>query len=166
MNSLAYSMKKVHIGGVDLEQSTNKKWGNHDPFFNNKFPFNEANALKGLESFDLSSINNYVQNAILHAMPGDITKYPDIHPDIFETHHFVIVKLKLPKKLNPNNIRVFIQANHIKLEGWTNEKEHMIKLPCSVLSSKSNALFKQGVLEIKMPKIKFRDRYQEVFIRF
>jgi HSP20 family molecular chaperone IbpA len=159
---LAYSMKKVFIGGIGLEQSTDKRWGNLDPFFNNKF-FNDANPLEGI---DLSSINNYVQNAISHVMPSETTIHPDVHPDIFETHNFVIVKLKLPKNVNPSNIRLFIQANHIKLEGWANEKEQIIKLPSSVQSTKSKALFKQGVLEIKMPKIKFRDRFHEVFIRF
>jgi hypothetical protein len=142
-----------------LDESTNKKWTDQDSFFGKKFPFGDVNAL---EKFDLSSINAYVQNVLSNVPHSGAL----LSPETFETHHWVIVQIKLPKKVHPKNLRVFINARNIKIKGQDEGDEQLIKLPCSVVPAESKAQFKQGILEIKMPKVKYKEHFHEVFIQF
>jgi HSP20 family molecular chaperone IbpA len=142
-----------------LDESTNKKWTDRDSFFGKKFPFGDV---KPLENFDLSSIKAYVQNVLSNVPHSDAI----LSPEIFETLHVVIVQIKLPKKLNPKNLQVLINAHNIKIKGQSEEEGQLIKLPCSVIPAASKAHYKQGILEIKMPKVRYKEHFHEVFIQF
>ena len=115
-----------------------------------------------LNQFDLSSIQKYVQNAISSMSSIEEAK---LSSEVFETHTDVIARIKLPSKLHPRNVRVHVNTMNLKLEGLLEGKEKIFNLPCTVNAGISTALFKQGVLEIKMPKLKPRDRYHEVPVR-
>jgi HSP20 family molecular chaperone IbpA len=142
-----------------LDVSSNKKWTDQDSFFNKKFPFGDVNPL---EKFDLSSISAYVQNVLSNVPHVDAMQ----DAETFETHHWVIVQIKLPKKQHPKNLRVLVNAHHIKIKGQTEGEGQLIKLPCSVVPTAAKAQFKQGILEIKMPKVKYKEHFHQVFIQF
>jgi HSP20 family protein len=141
-----------------LDLPAGKKWTN-DTFFNKKFPFNDANPL---ENYDLSSINAYVQNVISQATTGEVK----LSTEVFETHRSVIAKIKLPKQLHPKNLRIQVNANNIKIEKTEGNEEQIIHLPCRVDPSGRKAVYKQSVLEIRIPKVNTKDPYHEVFIRY
>jgi HSP20 family molecular chaperone IbpA len=142
-----------------LDLPNNKKWTDRDSFFNKEFPFRDVNPL---ENFDLSSINAYVQNVLSNVSHSDTM----LSSETFETHHSVIVQLKLPKKVHPKNLRVLINAHNIKINGQNEGEGQLIKLPCSVVPTGSKAQYKQGILEIKMPKVRFKEHFHEIFIQF
>ena len=146
------------MGAMYLNESAEKKWTN-DSFFNKKFPFNHANPL---ENYDLSAINSYVQNVLSQATVGEVM----LNAEVFETHQSVIAKIKLPKQLHPRNLRIRINANHIKIEKTENNVEQIIHLPCRVDPNGRKAVYKKNILEIRIPKVKAKDRYHEVFIRY
>lgn len=141
-----------------MDNSAGKKW-TQDSFFDKKFPFKHADPL---ENYDLSSINAYVQNVLSQATIGEAR----LSTEVFETHQSVIVKIKLPKQLHPRNLRIKVNSNHIKMEKTEGNEEQIIPLPCRVDPTGRKAVFKQSILEIRIPKVKTRDPYHEVFIRY
>ncbi|QGQ98645.1 hypothetical protein EHS13_29070 [Paenibacillus psychroresistens] len=139
-----------------MDQSTIKKWANQDIFSNKKFPFTNDNPL---ENYDLSSIHSYVQNVLSQVSTGDEM----LRSEIFETHQWVIAKIKIPNKLHPKNLRVWVNATHVKIEKAPEGKEQILNLPCRVDPHAKKAIYKKGILEIRIPKVKYKDRYHEVF---
>jgi HSP20 family molecular chaperone IbpA len=139
-----------------LDELSSKKWANPDIFSNKKFPFTNDNPL---ENFDLSSIQSYVQNVLSQVTTGDAM----LSAEIFETHQSVIAKIKIPSQLQPKDLRVWVNANHIKIEKSPEGKEQILNLPCSVDPNGKKAIYKKGILQIRIPKVKNKDRYHEVF---
>jgi HSP20 family molecular chaperone IbpA len=144
------------LGAIHLDEFTSKKWANPDIFFNKKFPFTNDNPL---ENYDLSSIQSYVQNILSQVTTGDAM----LSAEIFETHQSVIAKIKIPSQMQPKNLRVWVNANHIKIEKSPEGKEQVFNLPCSVDPNGKKALYKKGILQIRMPKVNYKDRNHEVF---
>jgi len=142
---------------MEEDATNNEKWAQGDSFFNGKSPFSYVNPL---EKLDLSSLHNYVQNAISRVSMGE----PALISEVFETHQYAIAKIKISKKLYSNQLRVFVNYNQIKLEGLTGYKAQIINLPCHVEASNCKAIYRQGILEIKLPKVKYKNYYHEVFI--
>jgi HSP20 family molecular chaperone IbpA len=153
---MTYSMENVKLGAIQMDESTNKKWANPDIFSNKNFPFTNDNPL---ENYDLSSIQSYVQDVLSKATTGDAM----LSAEIFETHQSVIAKIKIPSHLPPQNLRVWVSANHIKIEKSPEGKEQILNLPCSVDPNGKKTLYKKGILQIRIPKVKYKDRYHEVF---
>jgi len=147
------------MGAIQLDDSAKKTWTNQDSFFDKKFPFHQANPL---ENYDLSSIHSYVQNVLSQVAVGD----EKLIVEVFETHQSVIAQIKIPKQLNPRSLKIWVKTSHIKIERTQDNKEQLISLPSNVDSNTSKAVYKQGILEVRMPKLKARDRYQEVLVRY
>ncbi|MEX2461452.1 MAG: Hsp20/alpha crystallin family protein [Paenibacillaceae bacterium] len=142
-----------------MDDSAEKTWTNQDSLFNKKFPFHNTNPL---ENYDLSSIHTYVQNVLSQVAVDELK----LRVEIFETHQSVIAKIKIPKHLDPRSLKIWVNTSHIKMERTQDNKEQMINLPSRVDSNTSKAVYKQGILEIRIPKLKARDRYHEVFVRY
>jgi hypothetical protein len=146
----------MNLGAIHLDESTNNKWANPDIFFNKKFPFTNDNPL---ENYDLSSINSYVQKVLSQVSTGDAM----LGAEIFETHLSVIAKIKIPNQMQLKNLRFWVNANHIKIERSPDGREQILNLPSIVDPLAKKAVYKKGILEIRIPKVKYKDRYHEVF---
>ncbi|NEW08022.1 hypothetical protein GK047_18645 [Paenibacillus sp. SYP-B3998] len=142
------------------------KWEQIEKFLGQKLPFGE----KGQTFLDnMTWVEGYVQDMLKKAMPGmdaSISSPGGISSEIFETHEHVIIKVKLSKEEDPKAIQVFVKSNQIKLLGFINGKNRIIKLPSLVLPKTVRVRYKQPTLEIKARKRGLKENYQEAFIRF
>ncbi|MFE5319513.1 Hsp20/alpha crystallin family protein [Paenibacillus sp. NPDC056579] len=117
---------------------------------------------------DTSWVGDYVEKVLEKSIPkkwGGHEPNPSSNhtAEVFETHNYVIVKLKMNDQANPN---VKIRTDQIKIEGLVKNKAQIIKLPCHVIPSGSRASYKDGILQIKMKKKKINKSYHEVNVRY
>ncbi|MFC3791781.1 Hsp20/alpha crystallin family protein [Paenibacillus sp. GCM10012307] len=83
----------------------------------------------------------------------------------FETHHFVIVKFDFVQEINPEELRLFIRPDKVKLEFPDGRREEIV-LPSIVLPDSYRALYKDGILQVKIRKRSLNRRYREAYIRW
>ncbi|HET7578928.1 MAG TPA: Hsp20/alpha crystallin family protein [Bacillales bacterium] len=120
---------------------------------------------------DMSWVKDYVNDVMKQAFPGQFSgkqqgsrsSGSNISSDVFETHHFIIARIDVPEDILPENIRVMFHANELRLEGVESEPK-VIRLPGNGLYKGSKALYKDHVLEIRIPK-KSREPFQEIPIQ-
>ncbi|RXZ78296.1 hypothetical protein EBB07_30040 [Paenibacillaceae bacterium] len=86
-------------------------------------------------------------------------------PRIFATHHFVIVQFKLGSRDHPDNYRLLVRPDRVKLQADTDERTQRAKLPCQIVPESCRALFKDGVLQVKLRKRRMSSQYYEAPIR-
>jgi len=129
------------------EEVYGEQWSKDDQFFKQKLP-----------RVDLSSIDKYVQNVLSHV--SDQTSIP--LPELFETHYSVIARMKVSSKADVKQIKISVNSTQLKLKGIYDREEKLIKLPCCVEAAYCKALLKNGILEVKMPKVKHNSSYYEV----
>ncbi len=86
--------------------------------------------------------------------------------ELFQTHRHVIVRFAVPGRINPRRLRVFAGIQRIRVEGLPSEGKQTVALPALVYGDSARALFKDGVLQVKLMKRPSNDRYDEVFIRY
>lgn len=115
---------------------------------------------------DMSWVEDYVQQMLQKTMPKN--KMPSTLgvndlPEVFETHHYVIVKLKLPK---PNNPIVHVRADRVTIEDSPKLKRQAVRLPSLVLPHLTRASHKDGILQIKMRKRKINKSTHEIHVRY
>ncbi|MCR8641204.1 Hsp20/alpha crystallin family protein [Paenibacillus sp. N1-5-1-14] len=146
----------------------NKKitnWFSNDPFFNTKFPFDK---LGDQSNLDPSFVEQYVKDVLTQASnnPMQVSNH-QLPYELFEMHHSVIAKLKLPKGIRPSSLVISINSSQIKIEGIGSNRDREQRIPLSipVVPSRSTATFKQDVLQIKMPKLS-KGHFVEVPIRY
>lgn len=121
---------------------------------------------KHLEQWkDTSWVEDYVKNILEKSLPSSSTlKRTTSSPsEIFETHHFVIMKMKMPENANPI---VKIRTDQVKVDGLSGSNSHIVRLPCHIDPQQSRASYKDGVLQIKMKKKKINKNYHEVAVRY
>lgn len=142
------------------------KWEQIEKFLGQKLPFGE----KGQTFLDnMSWVEGYVQDMLKKAMSGtavDISAQTVAPAEIYETHEHVIVKVKLDKDEDPKAMQVFVKSSQIKLTGFLNGNNRIVKLPALVLPRTARVVCKQRILEIKIRKRGLKENYQEAFIRF
>ncbi|CAH0120564.1 MULTISPECIES: hypothetical protein [unclassified Paenibacillus] len=139
------------------------EWAGQDPFFKNNVPFN---GLGDNFSLDMSSIENYVKDVLNRVSTMNIgSGETQLSCEVFETHHFVFVRIRIPKQINPKSLRIFLNTFQVKIEGLPGGREQMIKLPAPVVSMESRALYKEPYLQIKIPKLP-GESYDEVYVRY
>lgn len=118
---------------------------------------------------DPSWIGDYVQRLLkqVNLPKVNITPNSAVDSDVFETHKSVIVRVTVPKAVNPNLIRVWINTHHVRIEGIPDTRQkHTIALPAPVLAKSGRAVFKDGVLEIRIPKYSSERGYKEIYVQF
>lgn len=92
--------------------------------------------------------------------------------DVYETENEVIASCEIPGIENKDNIRIDVQEQHLTISGVINKMEEereenyfrkerfsgrfqrTVPLPCPVSAEGSQATYKQGILEVRMPKLK------------
>lgn len=151
-----------------MKKGMNMKWLGEDPFFKNHFPFKD---FKEHMDLDPADVDKYVEDAITKAL-GD-NRIPDfghagrtkLSHEIIDTHHFVIAKIKIPRRVHPENVWVQVSRTQLRINGVEEGEPQHIALPAPVNPTGAKATFKLGSLQIKIPKMN-SGRFQEVPVRY
>lgn len=139
----------------------------------NLFPFNKE-MKNQMQQMKPEEINKYVQNLMgqmfpqnMHGMPGSqgfmngfnteaASKQANpaaLNSSVFETHEFVFVRVPIKKEEWLREMRLYHTSNQMIIEHIPEkEDKHIITLPAIVKRKGSTAHFKDGFLEIKIPK--------------
>ncbi len=93
----------------------------------------------------------------------------DMAVDVYEENNNVVAEMNIPG-IDPENIEVSIEDNHLRISGEREEKqekqekqyhskeirrgsfERIVRLPAEVKTSEVDAEYKDGVLKVTMPK--------------
>ena len=119
-------------------------------------------------------INNYVQDVLGKLMPGNMKAginpaemfqgfQSSVSPPIstsdrlqstaFETHNYVYVRIPIKQEEWVKKLRIYHTSNQLIIEHIPHhEDKHTITLPAIVKKKGATATFKDGVLEVKIPK--------------
>lgn len=112
-------------------------------------------------------IDEYIQDIlsqILPFNPKSSARRTRIKPDIFETHHSVIVRLRIPEGVNVKRLRLFLSTNQVCISGL-HEREEVISLPALCRYSGCKAQLKDDILEIRIAK-ELNEPYREIDIQY
>lgn len=78
---------------------------------------------------------------------------PTLQYSIFDTHEHVYVRIKILDEDWLNTMKIYHTANLIIIEHIPNQSDkHSLNLPAIVKKKGATANYKEGVLEIKIPK--------------
>jgi len=142
------------------------KWEQLESLLGSKLPaLPSAQQLEMLN--DTSWVENYVQQVLSKSLPklnvSSKAKRSQSQAEVFDTHNYVIVKMKLPDQLNPT---VKVRTDQVRVDGLDNGDKKIIQLPCHVVPKYSRSSYKDGILQIKMRKKKLDKTYHEIPIRY
>lgn len=113
---------------------------------------------------DASWVGDYVGKVLEQTLPKQgAPNHFKPSSEVFETHNYVIVKMKMHDQANPI---VKIRTDQVKIDGISTNKSQTVKLPCHVIPQDSRASYKDGILQIKMRKRKINKTYHEVSVRY
>jgi hypothetical protein len=113
-------------------------------------------------------VEKFVRHMMIKAMPGVAASagFGQSPAEVFETHHFVIVKFPLPADAVPERLRLLVREDRLRLEGLPGDERKTIKLPRAVRPRMSRALLREGVLQVKLRKKPVDPVYEEIPIRW
>ncbi|MDQ0194286.1 Hsp20/alpha crystallin family protein [Paenibacillus wynnii] len=138
-------------------------WMSEDPFFKKQL------SIKGLEDqlkLDPHQIDSYVEKIIREATSSALTnEESSLRYEHVDTHNFLITKIRIPSRIHPENIWVQLNRTQIKINGIGNDKGEVIQLPVPINPDQSKGTFKQGSLQLRMPKM-LSGRFKDIDIRF
>lgn len=75
-----------------------------------------------------------------------------LNPQLFEILGFVVIRTQIPDDVNQENIKVSISTTHVTIKGDPSGSDHIIPLPPGAKKEGATAVFKDGILEIRIPK--------------
>ncbi|ULO10079.1 hypothetical protein H1230_15685 [Paenibacillus sp. 19GGS1-52] len=140
-------------------------WLSEDPFFKKQL------SLKALEEqwkLDPNQIDSYVEKIIKEATSSSLNndgKSSGLHFEHVDTHNFLISKITIPSRVHPENIWVQLNRTQIKINGLSKEQSEIIQLPFPVNPEQSKATYKQGSLQLRMPKM-LSGRFRDIDVRY
>lgn len=89
-----------------------------------------------------------------------------LREETFETHHYVIVRLHVPPYVNERKLQVHASAHRLKITGLPGGAEQTVVFPLAVSPDTARALYKDGILQVKLLKRKTSERFEEIYIRY
>ena len=131
-----------------------------------------ANLIRWDPAREMISMRNLMDHAfadLFSESPASIDGYGVLNLDMIQTVDDVIVQAAIPG-VNPDDIKITIVGNTLTIRGETRKEEDLkesdyhiremnygafarsVVLPCSVVTEKANAEFKNGVLKLTLPK--------------
>nr|WP_234399889.1 Hsp20/alpha crystallin family protein [Paenibacillus popilliae] len=131
-------MNKASNGTMD--------WKKFEQFFGGKFPFVDIGSGKLSDNW----VENYVQR-IVNSVPV-VSKNKLIQHEIFQTHHYVFIKMNIPDSIREKELQVSVSSHQLKIEGLPEDQKYVIQLPVVVKARESRASYKDGILQIKVRK--------------
>jgi HSP20 family molecular chaperone IbpA len=114
-------------------------------------------------------VSHYVNDVMKESFQQPGSKKPAkmrLQTELFQTHNHVIVRLRIPATMEPKQLRVQAGIQRIRIEGLPHDGKQEIPLPSLVLPNTCRATYKDSILQIKLQKRRWKERYEEVFIRF
>ncbi|WP_134700088.1 Hsp20/alpha crystallin family protein [Ammoniphilus sp. YIM 78166] len=144
-------------------------WKNFEELFKNNFP--NMQPMSGAS--DVGSIEQYIKNTMDSVFKNGFAQGngfsnvgPGLRSDVMDTLHHVIAKVYIPEGVDPYQLMVFVNNQSIKLGGFPDQQKHVVKLPFPVVPRNSKAVFKDGILQVRMKKLAMEDQYHEVNVDF
>lgn len=142
------------------DQLTSEQWEQWDAFEKmmvQAFPFLPKHFLReGIA--DSNWISDTVQNAINRYIDREMkAKFPysvfgrTLGYDVFETHRSVIVRIRLPSDIHPRELDTAISCHKVRIRLPSGETQ-VIALPRAVNPKRARALFRNGILELRLPR--------------
>lgn len=158
----------------DWTSFAKQAFGKHFPF-GASFPFGAADAANW-QLPDTRKIEEAVSEIVkrslplVHASPGFVFPPPRTaaaaKAGVFQTHGSVFVRMRLPKRTNPSAIRVLASPSQVKVKGIAGRAPLTVRLPAFVRVSQGKARIKDGILEIRLPKAKEKERARRLYVEW
>ena len=145
----------------------------------NLFPF-KKDTLNMMKQLKPEEIEKYVKDMMSQMMPGNMQGMPGnmqgmdpgnfssffnpqanhhqqknsaLNSSVFETHHYVFVRIPIKNEQWLKDLRIFHTSNQLIVEHVPEyEDKHTIVLPALVRKKGASANFKDDTLEIRIPK--------------
>lgn len=75
-----------------------------------------------------------------------------LNPQLFEILGFVVIRTQVPADIKQEDIKVHISVTHVTIKGDPSGSDHIIPLPQGTKKEGATAVFKDGILEIRIPR--------------
>lgn len=128
---------------------------------------NQMQLTKGFSSPEIEQfVNRALKSSLQNWMPN-LTNYSPFSVDefdyeLFETQKTVFVRCIGTDKILKDDFRLFANTKKLKIEYSGNTKE--INLPSDVNPVSANARMDGNAIEIRLPKKRSSEPYQEIFL--
>lgn len=145
-------------------------WDEFEKYMVKQFPFLTGGQWKTLGE-QLDPVEDYFKNVMKRFFKIPSYRHPYFNPfknggidyDMFETHRSIFVQCRLPKETSPHDMNFSVNKRRLKIKHA--DKTQDILLSCDVDPSRSKATFKDGMLEIRLPKKRSPAPYHDIVIR-
>ncbi|WP_274363484.1 Hsp20/alpha crystallin family protein [Paenibacillus thermotolerans] len=145
-------------------------WGEFEKQMLKQFPFLPKDFMNGGSIRNNSWVGDIVKKSIDRYLneglqPNVFNPFASalLSYDLFETHRSVILRLNIPKNMSPHEVKASVNRRKVRIE-LPSGKLQEIKLEKPVNPKRSQAVYKEGVLEVRMPKIREPKSFHEVYI--
>jgi HSP20 family protein len=136
-------------------------WSMMEQLFQDGFPFHSS-AIPSTAGVDTQWLERVVQDALTPSTVSN-NKQPYPHTQ-FETHKSVIIRIRLPRSIHPELLRLYVGASTLRIEGFPNQYEKKVRLPCEVKRNGIRSIFKDDILEIRMVKKELFEEERQINI--
>ena len=127
------------------------------PFDWDQFDFDQdwvgRYAQKAIKQFFSNSTNPQIKELLPNSLMN-------INYNLFETHRSIFVRIRLPNKTSPKAVKLSVNSRRLKIS--LNGKSEVVLLPHDVDADQCTATFKDGILELRLPKSEDGDPYRRV----
>ncbi|EXX85790.1 hypothetical protein BG53_07295 [Paenibacillus darwinianus] len=146
-------------------------WHEFEKFMVKQFPFIPEGQLT-THGEGLDPVGDYVGNIMKRFFKNPSMRHPYFNPfkdgggidyDMFESHRSVFVQCRLPKQTSPHELNFSVNKRKLKVKNA--ECTQIIPLTCDVDPARSKATYKQGLLEIRLPKKNSSGPYHDIMLR-
>ncbi|GIP11086.1 hypothetical protein J1TS5_32560 [Paenibacillus macerans] len=132
-----------------------------------QFPFLPKNFTQANPAKNLSWVGDYVQKQLQKSMPADF-KIPIFNDnagnyELHETHRSLIVRLPVSDHFELDHTKISVNRNKLRIVLPSGEKQE-IQLKKQVNPKQTRAKYKEGILEIQMPKMPESQNFHDVFV--
>lgn len=145
-------------------------WSEFEKQMIKQFPFLPKDFMNGGAARNSSWVGDIVKKSIDRYLNEGLTPNvfnpfasASLSYDLFETHRSVIIRLHIPKDVSPHKVRASVNRRKVRIE-LPSGKRQEIRLEKPVNPKRSHAVYKEGILEVRMPKIREPKSFHEVYI--
>lgn len=93
-----------------------------------------------------------IKNEPVAEEESTVKKANSLNPQVFEIIGFLVIRTQVPADVNHQDIKVLISPSHATIKGDPSGSDHIIPLPHGARKEGATATFKDGVLEIRIPR--------------
>ena len=140
-------------------------WNNFNKLFQQFFPQGNMNELG--TGLDLSWVNKHIEETLNQSLPNKDAKDKPAYynSEIVDIHNYIIVKIKVSES-QARSLAAAVSSTQLKLLGDTSKPQQVIQLPAFVKPDSGKAIYKNGVLEIRLLKREKAERFSDIDIHF